>query len=80
MLDPVYTGKMVYTAYNLLAGRKPTLEYDRESDFVKKLSGKRILLVHTGGHLANFEAKRFEGVFKDRENFFDCFGEKIDLV
>ena len=71
---------MVYTAYNLLAGRKPTPEYDKEADFVKKLKGRRILLVHTGGHLGNFEPKRFESVFKQREEFSDCFWEKIDSV
>lgn len=80
MLDPVYTGKMVYTLFNLLKGQKPTLEYEREAGFVDKLKGKRILLVHTGGHLANFEVNRFESVYKSRENFLNCFGTRIDLI
>lgn len=82
MLDPVYTGKMVYSLFNLLEGRKPTLGYEHEGDFVKRLKGNRIMLIHTGGQLANFEPHRFDEFcqYERRGNVFDCFGDKIDSI
>lgn len=81
MLDPVYVGKMMYALFNLLRGQKPSLEYENEIGFVHRLRGRNLLVVHTGGQLANFETKRYNDFFnKRRRNIFDCFGEKVDSI
>lgn len=80
MLDPVYVGKMIYTFFNLVNGKKPTLEFDKEAKFVHKLRGKNVLLIHTGGQLANFEVNRFKDYFKHRAKLFNCFGQYIDSL
>lgn len=81
MLDPVYVGKMVYTLFNLLKHHKPTLAYEKEAnEFSKQLKGKRLLIVHTGGQLANFDSQRYQEFFSTRKSMHDCFGEKIDSL
>lgn len=81
MLDPVYVGKMIYALFSLLKGRKPTFEYEKEtSGFVDRLKGKKIMIVHTGGQLANFDTQRYVDFFAQRKKIYDCFGEKIDLL
>lgn len=83
MLDPVYMGKTIYTLFNLLRGRKPILEYEKETtDFASQLRGKSILIVHTGGQLANFDAHRYDDYLMahHRKHIYDCFGEKIDSI
>lgn len=81
LLDPVYTGKTMYTLVNLLNGRKPHLDYENDvnaKNFASKLKGNRIMFVHTGGQLANFDNHKFDDYFGQvKPNIYDCFGDKI---
>ena len=90
LLDPVYTGKTLYTLVNVLLGRRPTAAYDNDrmvSDFRKNLKGKRILFVHTGGQLGLFDHNKFKTLLDDEsdsskssQKVFDCRGQKIDTI
>ena len=65
LLDPVYTGKAFYTLVNLLMGLKPYLSYDRDmnaKNFINNLKGNRIIFIHTGGQLGNFDNRKFDKI------------------
>ena len=67
LLDPVYTGKTLFTFFNLINGFKPSLAYATDKaafDFEKNLKGKRILFIHTGGQLGLFDNAKFDLLFK----------------
>ena len=49
LLDPVYTGKTVYTLFNLISQIEPTFEYRTDEtarQFLTQLKGNRILFIH----------------------------------
>jgi D-cysteine desulfhydrase len=71
LLDPVYTGKTLFTFFNLINGFKPSLAYGTDEaafDFEKNLKGNRILFIHTGGQLGLFDNAKFDSLFKLNQN------------
>lgn len=83
ILDPVYTGKAMYALVNLLNGQKPTLAYDKDENaknFLANLKGKKVLFIHTGGQLGNFDNGKYLEYAMDNNrlnNIQNCFGENI---
>lgn len=83
ILDPVYTGKVMYALVNLLNGKKPTLDYENDkmaNNFLANLKGNRILFIHTGGQLGNFDNNKYLEYAMDKNRFssvHNCFGENI---
>jgi len=76
LLDPVYTGKTLFTLMNLLNDLKPTLAYTNDEaafSFKKSLKGNRILFLHTGGQLGVFDTNKFDIIFKNKSNIFNYF-------
>lgn len=77
LLDPVYTGKTLFTFFNLLNGLKPTLAYSIDEmalNFKKNLKGNRVLLMHTGGQLGMFDTGKYDAIFKQNtSNIFNSF-------
>ncbi|CAF0842759.1 unnamed protein product [Brachionus calyciflorus] len=82
LLDPVYTGKTMYSLVNLLNDEKPTSDYFNDpnaENFVSNLKGNRILFIHTGGQLGNFDVDKFSefSLCKTKSNVFNCFGDNV---
>ena len=79
LLDPVYTGKTVYTLYNLISKIEPTFDYrtdETAGQFLTKLRGNRILFIHKGGLIGSFAEGKFD-LIMNKKIVYDWFNENI---